>query len=402
MKLSKTLPLFFLLYLSMGAKSFAEPLFINFNEMIQQSKYIVIGTYLGGIQNGQITSSKFNFEVEEVLKGDIAMGKTHFNPSSGHISLPFGERCIAFVKEDNGFEWVGHNQSGKSITDNSLLFLEGFYDFNAYLVSPATLSVAQLKEYIKNGSFSGSMYGDLHFFSNTTKKMEPSPIQLEVKYTYTKENILTSDVKLNGISLNDFKKKAIFNLPCWSWDNNTVTIQYEYNLVRPLEIIGKILDIHPSANRFRILFWLDRPEELIYEEFLTFIKDPSLGHAYYELEVSTSAKKTYTIILNEELGRTGRLLDYNERDLEILSLSTGQEREIVFRLGDDESLILSMDSCLISKDELEFAGDELIRELKLGPIQATIYHQAKNADLYVGHCTLSYKSTKFARNPNYK
>ena len=390
----KILALFFMFGIVISSKIFAEPMVINFNDMIKQSKTIVMGTYLGYNGKTPYDSFKFYFKVYQTLKGETQADTIILNRAgSGAVELAIGTYCVAFINNNDAFEWVGTSNTVHKNLDNSLLFLQGFYDFNAYIVAPATISISQLKEYLKNDSYSGSVYGDVHFFSNTTKKMEASPIHIEVNYTY-KDNVITNEVTINGIELNDFTKKPVFSLPFW---DNIVTVEYESNGYRPLEIRGKILEDYSTANRFNAMFWLYAPEELTYDEFIDFVKTTSYGPPYFECEVKTEANKIYTLLINDEMGRIGKLLNYNGKDLPISFTSTSPKREIGFSNYPND-LRLEFDSILVSKEVFEFAGEDMIRELKFGPVQAAIYSKVGETNKVLGRCTVSYKATKFVKN----
>jgi hypothetical protein len=375
-------------------RAFSEPMFIYFNEMISRTSIIAIGTYIGCNGKTPDESMTYYFKVDQYLKSSkthtsdtLALGRAY-----GAVYLQPGTKYVAFINQSGGFEWVGITKDEK-ISDQSMLFIEGFYDWNAYIVSPACLSVGQLKNYIRDETYSGSVYGDLHFFSNSTKKMEASAINIEVKYTY-KNNEVISEVLVNGTQLNDFNKIPAFGLP---WHYEEVTIEYESNLYRPLEIKGKLLNLHPSSTRWHAYFWVEEPEEVTYDEFQEFLRDSKNGHPYYELEVKMDNSKVYTVIIHDEIGRVGKLIGYSTTPLPISSLSTAPEREIVFEDGEKE-IVLTLDSCLVDKTAFEFAGDDLVRELKIAPAQGKVVIKTKGTELRVGTCTVSYKATRFARD----
>lgn len=372
----------------------AEPMFIYFHEMINQSKLIVKGTYLGSDHNDPYNSFQCYFMVEDVLKGKAEKEKMTFNRANGAIYLEPGTEYIAFINENNGFEWVGIDKMGKKITEESLLFLQGFYDYNAYLVSPGVISYKQLKDYLVNSSYTGIVYGDVHFFDMKEQNMKPSNIHIEVKYTVIKDKI-TSEVFLNGIALNDFIKKPLFGIPCW---DDIVTVEYESNLVRPLTFQGKLNDLHPSAYKWRATFWVHEPEELSYEELLQYIGNEAHGPGYFDLEMQLENQKNYIIRLNEETGRTGRLLNYEGKNLSISSLSTAPQREIVFGYPDNLYKLV-LDSCKVAEKEFEYAEDDLVFELKHGSVKGNFIDLKTNKT--IGPCVLTYKKTGFTKNLNY-
>jgi hypothetical protein len=383
-------------------KTFAKPMYIQLNEMIKRTSCIAIGTFLGFNGKSVEESSVFYFKVDEYLK--FGQLKTKFKTDTlelsrahGGVYLAPGTKCVAFVNENGGFEWYGTTKN-ETISDQSVLYLEGFYDWNAYIVSPCMLSVTQLKDYLKDGSYTGSAYGDVHFFSNTTKQMEQSPIQIEISYTYTddgdahiyEDRDLTYTVSVNGIELSDFTNKARFGLP---WHYKEILIEYRSN--RLLQIKGQIKDLHPGANRWHCYFWVETPEELTYDEFAEFMKDPHKGHPYYELELKTN-NKTYKILINEDTGGIGNLFGYKNLPIPISSLSTAPERKIVFK-DDGNTMVLTLDSLLLSKDVFEFASDDLIHELRIGSATGKMTSEWNGSTIALGECTLSYKATHFAK-----
>lgn len=375
------------------AKLSAEPLFIYFNEMMNKSSLIVMGTYLGCDGKNPYESFHYYFLAKEVVKGKISKDTLVFQRAQGAVYLETGKEYVAFINQDNGFEWVGSDKVGKKITDESLLFLEGFYDYNAYLVSPSMVSYAQLKDYVTTSTFNGSMYGDVHFFNTHEKKMKPSTIHLEIKYSYSKGQ-LSSDISLEGIKLNDFNKSPAFSLPCW---DDIISVVYEPNLVRPLTFNGKLNNLHPSSHRFRVTFWVNEPEELSYEEFNDYVGNNKNGPGYFILELSLN-NQTFNIHLNEERGRIGKLIQFNGENLNISSLSDAPERSIVFGYPESKYKLV-LDDCKIDKSVFEFSEYDLITELKVGPITGK-WVDLKNPGTGI-KCTLTYKATHFTVNQNY-
>lgn len=374
--------------------AYTEPMFIYFHEMIKESKLIAKGVYLGHDGNNVNESSHYYFLSKEVIKGKIVSDTLILNRAHGSVYLEPGKEYIAFINRDNAFEWVGIDKTGKKITNESLLFLEGFYDYNAYLVSPGVISYAQLKEYIVNATFNGSVYGDVHFYNMKEHTMLPSNIHFEIKYSFTSGK-LTSTVELQGLDLNDFKSSPQFSLPCW---NDIVNVTFEPNLVRPLSFNGKLNNLHPSAHRFRATFWVIEPEELSEVEFFNYVADTRHGPGYFELELKLENNNTYLIKLNEEHGRSGKLINYNGNTLDIAAYGTAPVRYITFGYPDNQFKMM-MDSCKIEDSAFEFSENDLITELKHGPITGD-WISLKNKQPVV-RCTLSYKTTRFTKNENY-
>ena len=260
----------------------AEPMHIYFNEMMLQSKTIVSGVYLGFNGTTAFESDKYYFLVQKVFKGNVSNDTLILGRAHGGVNLNPGTTCMAFINKNNEFEWVGNLYNTQKVVDKTILQIEGFYDWNAYLVSPSMISVGQLSDYIKTNSFSGHISGDVQFFWNNEKRMKDSPINLSIKYRYV-QGKLDSEVEINGLPLDNFKKTAQVSLPIW---DHYLSVLYESNLYRPLEFRGKIMQLHTNDTSWRALFWLDEPEELTYDEFLDFIQNDSYGYPYFQLNLN--------------------------------------------------------------------------------------------------------------------
>lgn len=376
----------------------AEPMHIYFNEMMAQSPNIAIIEFLGWEGNAKTAYDVFQYQVKvlEVLRGTWKAGATQtVGRAHGGVQVEKGTRCIAFINNDGGFEWVGVPLRKEQTLENGLIFLEGFYDFNAYLVSPCIITLPQLKQYIEKGGYESKIKGKLHFFSNKTKQMEPSEIAIEIDYSYKDGNI-KQETKVLGYAWKTFPQKAQVRLPAWDGE---VELRFEENMVRPLYINGDVLRVDKDGT-LNALFWSQYPEEMTYEEFLEYDSSEKNGPPVFEFDIETP-DKTYTFIANEEGGRIGYMV-YNGQRLDCNSFSDDHTREIIFPYNGG-NLVILMEPHQVSKERLRYTRERFVRELKINPVKGKLLMRGTDGkESVITSCTLHYKLTRFGKNINYR
>jgi|GEM_PF-5124549 len=394
-KLAFFLPLFLPLLLR------AEPMHIAFPEMIDKSKTIVLADFLGPADSaGPFGHWRWKLKVEQVLKGKVSGDTLIVTRAHGEAYLEKGVCCLAFINADGGFEWVGRiSNCGKP--ENGIVFLEGFYDYNAYIVAPCTITMKQLKDYLATEQYQTTVSGYLHFFSTETKKMEPSPVHFTIKYTYRKDGKGATDVQATNMKLVDFPARPQLSLGAWE---NTISVIYESNMVRPLKIEGEILEaegLDASGSGYKALFWLEEPEELTEKEFYQFLADPSVGYASYEVDVITK-ENTYVLRLDEEYGRIGDMHGYGggKREIHRLGSPEADRKETIEFGWPDPDLYIELDQREPDREKLKYSSNRFIRDLRIKPFEGTLVSKTGGKEQR-RPCTLVYRKTKFEPNANF-
>lgn len=379
----------------------AEPLHIYFHEMIGQCQSIAIVEFLGweGSAKTAFDVMEYQLRCERLLWGkQPPTGTWTVGRAQGGVTLPKGTRCLAFINQQGEFEWVGlPAHEGKSL-ETDVLLLEGFYDYNAYLVSPGVITLAQLEEYLEKGSYSGTIHGALHFFSIATKQMDNSNIQFDIDYQYTKDKI-SSSVETIGYDWKTFTGKPAVSLPAW---DTRLSLVFESNMVRPMYLAGDLLSVDADGS-MQAFFWVTAPEELSYLEFLEYERNERHGPPSYLLTWQSESPKgkDLTIVFDEELGRIGYVQDFRGQRCEASSTSYSEPAELRFRYGTGE-LILSFDPSPISKKDLDYAPEKLIRMLKITPLQGSLRLEREGKTEQLGKGFLLLKEMRFTRNANWR
>ena len=377
--------LLFVTFCCISLKGKTEPLLITFAEMMEQTETIVIAHYRGMPNNGVF--GPYLLEVSEIIKGNVNTDIIEASIGAGQVDLAIGTECIAFLKEDNSFEWVAtiDGEQDKEIR-KAILSVRGFYDYNAYIVYPSVMTLSQIKDYLKTLRLDYNLEGYLHFFSDESRQIEKSDIYFSVSHSYLKDSSY-SQVNSENLTVIDFPEQPEVGI---------LSLYYETNLVRPLEITSEI--ITNQENIFQVNFWVETPEEITYEDFRQYLQKPEWGHIYYELELHHKGE-IYPFIYDEELGRIGNLEGFENRVLACQSLS---REALEFRLGDDIDLVIEFEEVELDKNLIKYSSESFIRELRLNNFQGRVF-KVKNDEVVedLGECELSFKAFHFAVNPNF-
>jgi hypothetical protein len=99
---------------------------------------------------GTMSKTSLAINVESVIRGSVPLGWKKMKTSPDGDSDASG-RVIAFLDKDDQFRWVGYPMNGGTI-ESGVLHLSGFFNWNAHLVSPGTMTLAQLKNYLATGA----------------------------------------------------------------------------------------------------------------------------------------------------------------------------------------------------------------------------------------------------------
>jgi hypothetical protein len=376
-------------------------MYIEFAEMIKRSKLIVIANTPKTVKAEALISDTYELNVISVLKGKPFTGTYLVSPATGSIHLPPGATFVAFINENNGFEWYGLPTKNDKTTlgENDVLMLAGFYDYNAYLVSPSTITLTQLQSYLQEKKYQGHTTGYLHCFSGITKKMEPTQVHINVDYTYS-ENKITSTASITGLTWKGFKTFPQISVSAWRPE---IDLEYETNGYRAFTLKGEIMPQTDSKGNQQAIFWVTQPEELSLEELQTYLENEMYGFPFYEINIVTDQQEIYPMVLNEEMGRIGTVL-YQSKKLHISSYNEDPywPREIILDYNSTYNLVIKLDSLQPAADQLKWSYEKFIRELKINPVKGIIaLRNQEDKDSFLTGCELQYVATRFTKNVNF-
>ena len=380
----------------------AEPLFIEFHEMIRQAPHIVVAEYLGGYDSAQVGFiAEYQLLIKKSLKGNLPLGNFKVRRAQGGVEYGLKPHtlCIAFINADNGFEWVATPfKSGENI-ENSALYLRGFYDFNAYLVYPSMITLPHLQQYLQTETMKYQFEGQVHFFSTEAKKLLPSQISFQIAYTY-QAGKSSSQVRANNLKINDFPTIASASLSAWS--EPILSVVYEPNMVRPLKFQGEVQKYLPENQVFQTIFWTEDPSEIPEKLFQDYLQHEPYGMPFYELLMSTETSTSYQLFVDDQANGGTYLKGYDNR---VLYYSSFSEEEMIFPMSNDEYLIIRLAKTTASPEQLKYTWgsvNRLIRSLKIQALEGQIWHKNGSQETLIAPCTLVLKRTHFNKNQNYR
>lgn len=380
----------------------AEPLFIEFHEMIRQAPHIVVAEYLGGYDSAQVGFiAEYQLLIKKSLKGNLPLGNFKVRRAQGGVEYGLKPHtlCIAFINADNGFEWVATPFKSSENIENSALYLRGFYDFNAYLVYPSMITLPHLQQYLQTETMKYQFEGQVHFFSTEAKKLLPSQISFQIAYTY-QAGKSSSQVRANNLKINDFPTIASASLSAWS--EPILSVVYEPNMVRPLKFQGEVQKYLPENQVFQTIFWTEDPSEISEKLFQDYLQHEPYGMPFYELLMSTETSTSYQLFVDDQANGGTYLKGYDNR---VLYYSSFSEEEMIFPMSNDEYLIIRLAKTTASPEQLKYTWgsvNRLIRSLKIQALEGQIWHKNGSQETLIAPCTLVLKRTHFNKNQNYR
>jgi len=379
----------------------AEPLYIEFGEMMTKTKYIVIAEYLGATDSTHIIIGSYRLLVKEVLLGEIKEKIITVKRAQGGVEhdLKLKTICIAFINQEGGFEWVATPHQKNADINTASLYLRGFYDFNAYLVYPSMITVHQVKEYIQKSTMNYHFEGKVHFFSTEEKKMVAGKTAFHVDYVYQYKNS-KSVVKAENLPIKDFPKEGKAGLG--AWQEPVISVVYEPNLIRPLKFSGEVQKLTDGKNSFEVLFWVEELYEITERMFMMYLDHEAHGNICHEVLIQSEEAENFKLICNEKLGEGDYLIDSKGSKYRYKSFS---EDKIVFNYTDGQELIIEYIPINVRADQIKYTRGtvgKFIRYLKISSLSAKVILKKGSTEKILGKYTMVLKRSMFTPNINFK
>lgn len=115
----------------------------------------------GPVAASGMPSYTLQIDVDGTLRGTAPPTMTVDESPDGHVFVP-NERVVAFVNAHNQLQWVATKIAGPDL-EHGVLELQGFFDFNAHLVHPGMMTLAQLKSYLAGGALKNTFSASIAF-----------------------------------------------------------------------------------------------------------------------------------------------------------------------------------------------------------------------------------------------
>jgi hypothetical protein len=364
--------LFFLFCMSLSAS--AEPMYISLSELRDTAPNVVMATFRGvldptsPIWGGTI----FQLEITQVIKGNLQTGLLTVNRGSGAPDLKPGDQVIAFLTKDLEFSWVGERRHFQEDPQADFWDLRGFYDYNAYLVGPSTLTYPALRGYfLENKPLAYHYEGPLYFFNGETGKAEPS----QQTFSFQLQDGVPPIVK-TSIPLNDFAEKAPELRLSSGWGADLTATFHSSVTGRRMEVYAKVISMDAATGALGCMFWIPEPGVYTEKMLREWLADPKAYHPWYEMALTLENGEVWTIHYGKEYGRIGYLqtTHWGQQDFQEVS-----DQPITFRTGykGSEQIHIVAERDRDDKLGLTWLGTDgsVVQNLMMRPFECAVFKE---------------------------
>jgi hypothetical protein len=230
-----------------------------------------------------------HLEVTHVLKGGLKPGKHDISfEDQPHIGAK-GAEVVAFLDKDLVWRFVASQLNEENKVDQGVLQISGFYDSNAYFVTPGLITLDQLKIYLKEGSLSYRFRGEVYFPEPGKTGWKPGSLVLSGTY-----DVINNKASVNGLpNLKGFPAQP--KVYIHSLDDSNLDLTYAPFLNRPLKLVGKVRGVDRKTGEMKVRFAVAAPEVMTQKTFEEYLDDPDKRTSYYRFKLTCAPTKDSTI-----------------------------------------------------------------------------------------------------------
>jgi hypothetical protein len=251
-----------------GARS--APMYTDFATIRTSATIIALGTVhqIAG-PNG---TASITVDIDKTIRGTAARGPLAVKESpDGHITVD-NQRVVAFVDNNGALRWVGTLVAGASL-ETGVIQLQGFFDFNAHLVHPGLMTLAQMQTFLATGALDQTFDATLAF-RDGHGGFARSARTLTVQYAP-----LTRALHVSGSTPVCLAPNSLFSLDWQRFDlhfTDTCPSAQANAASRGLELDGKFTGVDAATGHIQVELVPTRP--LMTEaEYTMFASDPHIA-----------------------------------------------------------------------------------------------------------------------------
>jgi hypothetical protein len=377
------------LALLISAQLTAKTTIASLEEVMVKSRTIIIGTFLGEY----VGDKSYHIDVDTTIKGNPRTGIISVNKGKGIPRVLPGTQVMVFINAQNQWEWMGRSEDFRKAP----VFLSGISDVEKSEVYPSALSLAQLKDFIRYGQYSGAVEGNLRFWNIQSRSFEYSDTYFAVVYTYFNRDSVVTRSLSGGLNTGLFPSK-----PQVYFDGARVILTYSENEFRPLEIGGRIDSLKPNGHDFVADFQVWMPQGLNKQQFTQYVAKNELGPLCFDLSIQ-NGKEKYSVAFGEEPGEIGHI-ELNGETYECVQASVptdDQSGSMKFGTWSSTAVEIVMNPVpeTIDYDSIRaMPGDRMINILRGVPITGEMFVMENGQRVSRGTCVVQIAQTRFTRN----
>jgi hypothetical protein len=326
-----------LLALSAG-QACAKPKGVNLEQVVSASEVIAVARFCGDAPLDR-KARRVELELTRVLKGGLRPGRY----TATFADLPrVGPDCpefVAFFREGLCWRFAALPIAPGNALADSALRVEGFYDWNAYLVSPGLATLGQIEGLLRGLPLRYRFRGRLHFPRRGRPGWEASRLLVEADY-----DPAAGEAAVRGLpELRGFPARPQALVSASFGGRNEVTLTWSRRGDMPLALRGEVRSFDAAAGVLRADFFVSEPAVLGPRDFEAYAADPRLGRSYFRCRISCDrpapgGDKPRTLMLT-----LGRRPGQGEGPLEGWAGRPLYVTQMVYRAPDRQSVLLSRD-----------------------------------------------------------
>jgi hypothetical protein len=319
--------------------AWAKPKSITLPKMVGQCPVIAVARFVGN-RTPDKASQTIGLEVVRAIKGDIKPSKYRVAYCDLPTVDPAVTEFVAFFEKGMVWQFVGEPLPLTGKVAACPLHLRGFFDRNAYIVSPGLVTLDQLTTFVAKGTLHYHLRGTLYFPQRGRPDWKAGTRTIDVSYDAIKGKAVVKGLGApKGLP-------AQPEVVIGDWQRSRVRLVYDRSLERPLTIQGQVLALDPRAGTLTAKFFASVPDILTERDFEKYCSDARLGRSYYRVQLTCrpaggqAAPKKLTLFVGRD-GRIAQLEGWAGKPLVACS-SSGNGRSIALEvpLPEQESLVL--------------------------------------------------------------
>jgi hypothetical protein len=378
----------------------AKPKSITFQDMMAQSATVAVARRVTPPPQAGGHPKEFALELLEVLKGDIQPGR---------LNVPFEDvpdvpgnvtEFVVFLDKDFVWRFVAEPLGKGAKGTEGALHVRGFFDYNAYYVSPGFVMRKQIETYVKNGTLDYQFRGPLFFPVKGEVSWKPSFIEIEGSYDAIKG---TGTVK--GLP----PMKELGGAPTFTigpWDGTGMGLRFS-GPKRSLELHSEFAGVDRKTDTVHLKWFAKAPDFLTQKDFETYLGDPALVDSHYRVTLNyrplddKEKPKTLTFRLGVA-GHTGQLEGWTDKPLAASgSTWTAKGVEYYLPLPQGEELVVQIGYVPLPAGAgvMTWTFQEgLLYRLNTSDLAGAVLVRKNKEDLLQGTCTATLEGIFYEKS----
>ncbi len=287
----------FLFWLFAGCvgEASAKPKSTTFDDMMKNSPTVAVAKLLDVPDRENHTVM---LEIGEVFKGTLKPGKQKVSfEDFPHLGAKERE-VVVFLDEKLVWRFVASPLDSRQPLDKAVLSVSGFYDYNAYFVSPGLFTLEQLKSYVKDKSLVYRFRGAIYFPQPSKTDWKASSLALTGSYDVTNKKVTVKGLP----QLEGFPAQP----DAFVESEGKINLTYARNLNRQLEIMGHVERLDGESGELVVQFAVSGPEVLTEKAFKEYLGDSHKGGFFttFKLPCVPKQEKGEKRVLSLTLGKS--------------------------------------------------------------------------------------------------